>query len=434
MKKTWLALSIVGVLTWIVIGWVVLSGPKPEIIVAAEIIVHGPSSIVGSWHITNTMITAWAVIIFLGITTWLATRSMKLLPNGAQNFVEGSLEFLVNQVEDIAGREKGRHFFTVIATFFIFILVSNWFGLLPFFNAIGITEDVGHHVFHEIEEAHEHNENFEETTRFGAFVMEESGGVGLVPIRVRGIDNPGDAAADFEIEKGLSGAQALDHYVVFLATTFVDDFKLSSHENHELTEADVQAALTALNNSATTPNIILDEHHAHGVPSALLGNAMFVSAIDFPGEKLALVVPVFRSVYSDVNNTLALALISFFIVEFWGLQALGFGYLKKFFNFSSPLNTFVGLLELLSEFIRVLSFAFRLFGNIFAGEVLILMLTFLIPFVIVDIIYGLELFVGFIQAAVFALLTLVFAMMAVEHHDDEEHDENAAPEKEGTSI
>ena len=434
MKKTWLALSVIGVLAWIVVGWIVLSGPKPEIIVAGEIIVRGPSSVVGSWDISNTMITAWAVIIFLGITTWLATRSMKLLPSGAQNFVEGGLEFLVNQVEDIAGRERGRRFFTVVATFFIFILVSNWFGLLPFFNAIGITEDVGHHVFHEIEEVHEHGEHFEETKKFGAFVMEESGGVGLVPIRVRGVDNPGDANAHFELEEGLSGPEALDHYVVFLANTFVEDFNLGEHEGHHLDAKDVQAALVALNNSETAPNIILDDHHEHGVPSALLGDEMFVSAIEFPAEKLALVIPLFRSVYSDVNNTLALALISFFIVEFWGLQALGFGYLKKFFNFSSPINAFVGILELLSEFIRVISFTFRLFGNIFAGEVLILMLTFLIPFVIVDIIYGLELFVGFIQAAVFALLTLVFAMMAVEHHDEEEHDDAVAPENEGTTV
>ena len=434
MRKTWIALSVIGVLAWIIVGWIVLSGPKPEIIVAGEIIVRGPSSVVGSWDISNTMITAWAVIIFLGITTWLATRSMKLLPSGAQNFVEGGLEFLVNQVEDIAGRERGRRFFTVVATFFIFILVSNWFGLLPFFNAIGITEDVGHHVFHEIEEVHEHGEHFEETKKFGAFVMEESGGVGLVPIRVRGVDNPGDANAHFELEEGLSGPEALDHYVVFLANTFVEDFNLGEHEGHHLDAKDVQAALVALNKSETAPNIILDDHHAHGVPSALLGDEMFVSAIEFPAEKLALVIPLFRSVYSDVNNTLALALISFFIVEFWGLQALGFGYLKKFFNFSSPINAFVGILELLSEFIRVISFTFRLFGNIFAGEVLILMLTFLIPFVIVDIIYGLELFVGFIQAAVFALLTLVFAMMAVEHHDEEEHDDAVAPENEGTTV
>jgi F-type H+-transporting ATPase subunit a len=94
--------------------------------------------------------------------------------------------------------------------------------------------------------------------------------------------------------------------------------------------------------------------------------------------------------------------------------------------------SFVGILELLSEFIRIISFCFRLFGNIFAGEVLILMLTFLMPFLFVDVIYGLELFVGFIQASVFALLTLVFATMAVEHHGEEEHHE-AHHDEDGTA-
>ena len=105
-----------------------------------------------------------------------------------------------------------------------------------------------------------------------------------------------------------------------------------------------------------------------------------------------------------------MGIVAFLCIEFWGFQALGFGYLGKFFNLKSPSCPSSAFLELLSEFIRVISFAFRLFGNIFAGEVLILMLTFLMPFLFVDIIYGLELFVGFIQAAVFALLTLVFAI------------------------
>jgi F-type H+-transporting ATPase subunit a len=132
-----------------------------------------------------------------------------------------------------------------------------------------------------------------------------------------------------------------------------------------------------------------------------------------------------------VNNTLALAIVAFVIIEVWGFQTFGLGYLKKFFNFTSPINAFVGLLELLSEYIRIISFAFRLFGNIFAGEVLVLMLTFLMPFLFVDIIYGLELFVGFIQAAVFALLTLVFGVMAVESHDDSDHHEAHSAEGAG---
>jgi F-type H+-transporting ATPase subunit a len=133
-------------------------------------------------------------------------------------------------------------------------------------------------------------------------------------------------------------------------------------------------------------------------------------------------------VNTDANSPLAIALWSFIFVELWGLQSLGSKYLGKFFAFppfakgSGPIGVFVGFLELLSEFIRIISFTFRLFGNIFAGDVLILFMSFLVPFILPTIFYGLETFVGFIQAAVFALLTLVFAVMAVEHHDEGGHE------------
>ncbi|MGI8552071.1 MAG: F0F1 ATP synthase subunit A [Dehalococcoidia bacterium] len=139
-------------------------------------------------------------------------------------------------------------------------------------------------------------------------------------------------------------------------------------------------------------------------------------------------VPIFRSVFSDANAPLSIALVSFFVVEYWGISVLGLGtYLGKFFNFklllhgnpAGLIDVFVGLLELISELIRIISFTFRLLGNIFAGEVLLGFMTFLVPFFIPTIFYGLELFVGFIQASVFALLTLVFAVMAVEHHGEE---------------
>ena len=86
------------------------------------------------------------------------------------------------------------------------------------------------------------------------------------------------------------------------------------------------------------------------------------------------------------------------------------------------IDVFVGFLELLSELSRVVSFTFRLFGNIFAGEVLLTMMTFLVPFVLVDIFFGLELFVGLVQAFVFAMLTLVFAQTAVAMHGGGEHE------------
>ena len=140
-----------------------------------------------------------------------------------------------------------------------------------------------------------------------------------------------------------------------------------------------------------------------------------------------------RPAGTDVNMPLALALISFVYFEFWGLRAHGFRYLGEFIRIGSlfrgfPRNLFmglidffVGILELLSHLIRAVSLTFRLFGNMTAGEILLLVMAFLIPFVSILPFYALELFVGFIQALVFAGLTLVFAVVAVAPVEGEGH-------------
>ena len=132
-----------------------------------------------------------------------------------------------------------------------------------------------------------------------------------------------------------------------------------------------------------------------------------------------------RSAGTDLNMPLALALISFVFVEYWGFRAHGFGYLKKFFALgnlfrlrpSGLIDAFVGFLELISEFVRIVSFTFRLFGNMTAGEILVVMITFLVPFVAAEFVFGLELLVGLIQAIIFAALTLVFLSVAVAHEE-----------------
>ena len=86
-----------------------------------------------------------------------------------------------------------------------------------------------------------------------------------------------------------------------------------------------------------------------------------------------------------------------------------------------PIDLFVGALELLSEFVRIISFTFRLFGNMTAGEILLLVITYLVPFILVLPFYGLELLVGGVQALIFAGLTLVFVVVAVTPHSEEEH-------------
>ncbi len=124
-------------------------------------------------------------------------------------------------------------------------------------------------------------------------------------------------------------------------------------------------------------------------------------------------VPIFRGGTADLNTTTALGLIAVIYIQYAGIKALGLSYFKKFFNFSNPINAFVGMLELILEFAKIISFSFRLFGNIFAGEVLLTVIAFLIPIIAPLPFIGLELFVGFIQALVFSLLTTVFLSLAV---------------------
>ena len=426
--------AFVGVLVWLGIGLVVAQGPQPEIIVPAEVITK-----VGPLNLTNTLITSWVVMVLIIVFFWSATRSMKLMPSGIQNFAEAVIGFLVGQVEEIAGEKNGRKFFMVVATIFIFVIVNNWFGLMPFFNAFGKHEDVHHHVFHEITAEHPHDlvlgedGHYIEGDGFGGWIMEGDGGVITAMPRTKAIE--------FEVFEGETPGEALDRYVVFIARHFAD-FEATDEELEHPSAEMVAAAAARLDGNDGRPHILLGDAHAaddHGSAEAAHGLAsptlhQTITGIDFEGaKKFGLVIPLFRGTFSDVNNTLALGIVAFLCIEFWGFQALGFGYLKKFFNLNG-VNAFVGILELLSEFIRIISFTFRLFGNIFAGEVLILMLTFLMPFLFVDIIYGLELFVGFIQAAVFALLTLVFAVGAVEHHGDDEHHEGHHGEDAGADA
>lgn len=139
-------------------------------------------------------------------------------------------------------------------------------------------------------------------------------------------------------------------------------------------------------------------------------------------------IPIFRGPTADLSTTIGLAIITQIAAQYFGFKYQGRKYLKKFFNFSAPpgsgglapvvsfANGFAGILEFMGELIKVLSFGFRLFGNVFAGEVLLIVISFLTGFVIVDIFMALELFVGAIQALIFSILSLIFYQMATHHH------------------
>lgn len=246
--------------------------------ITPEIIEH-----IGGMPITNTLITSVIVTLVLVVVFFAATRNIKDVPNGLQNLIELIIESLFNMIDSVTGNRKQTYqFFPLVATIFIFVITSNWLGLLPGFGSLG----------------------FYEAAKEGA-----------------------------------------------------------SEE----------------------------------------GRAVFV--------------PLLRSANSDLNTTLAIAITSVMAVQIAGIATLGIlKYGKKFINFSSPINFFVGILELVSEVSKMISFSFRLFGNVFAGEVLLVVIMTLVPFIAPIPFFALELFVGFIQALVFSMLTLVFLKTAVTAH------------------
>ena len=145
----------------------------------------------------------------------------------------------------------------------------------------------------------------------------------------------------------------------------------------------------------------------------------------FKGGEL---VPLFRPVNTDLNITLALAIVAVVSIEISGVVALGFWrYGSKFFNFSSPLNFIVGLIEFVSELSRFISFSFRLFGNIFAGEVLLAVVAYFMPYVLPVPLMAFETFVGVVQAGVFAMLVLFFIKLAIVNPHGETHSTSAHP-------
>jgi F-type H+-transporting ATPase subunit a len=142
-------------------------------------------------------------------------------------------------------------------------------------------------------------------------------------------------------------------------------------------------------------------------------------------------VEFLRAPTSDVNITLGFALVSFLFFEFQGFRRLGFGYLGKFFpvyEFKNGIGAgiiamFVGVIELMLEFVKPITLSMRLFGNIFGGEVALgvfsaLFAAFLIPVML----YSLEVMLNFVQALIFSVLTLIFTALAIEsHHHEEGH-------------
>ncbi len=313
---------VAGALILLVLGVMFLKFELPVVSVSAETLWT-----VGGFRITNAYFTSVVVTLLIIIVAFLGTRNLEMIPSGLQNVLEMIVEGLYNLTEGVSGPKWVARFFIIPTTIFIYVLVSNWFGLLPGLAGIGLCQ----------------------------------------------------------------------------------------------------------------------EHHAEAAHAEEASpEAVTVSSTTCPQGQV--IVPFFRSPSADLNNTLMLALVTQVMAQIFGFSALGGGYLKKFFVFGGVaaafkpdehgnkrsfggmmmqlamgiIDIFVGLLEFLSEFVKIIAFTFRLFGNIFAGEVMLIVLTFLIPVMLTLPFLGLEVFVGAVQAFVFFILSVAFYTVAVTSHDHEE--------------
>ncbi|MGC4191216.1 MAG: F0F1 ATP synthase subunit A [Thermomicrobiales bacterium] len=314
-----------------------------HISLAAETLFH-----IGPIPVTNSMLTMFIVMAVVLIVFSAIARKAQSVPSRGQGVVEMIIEFIMGLVEGSAGRKFGRTVLPLISGIFIFILFSNFSGLLPGMGTIGVYR----------EEPVEH-------------------------ATVTAVASP--AAGD-----------------------------------HVVADATAVAATTAGSDHEGTAGTGSGEH----VEASSAGHEETHKAL----------VPFFRAPTADLNMTLALSLLTFTMVQIYGIRAHGVGGRLK--HMANP--PFIFPIEVISELSRILSLSARLFGNVFAGEVLLGVMYAMaaaikiavLPFLFPVIFLFLEVMFGTIQALVFALLTTIYITLAAAdaHGDDHaaEHEHDAA--------
>ncbi len=329
--------------------------------------------------LTNTIVSTLivdVVVLALGLG---AVRKMRQVPGRLQGLMEVLVDALYGLAKTTAG-PQARRIFPLMATIFIFVLTANWLHLIPGTDSIGIM--------------HCAEEGMSGYARDGVFLK--------VP---KALDSGTRATeADYKACHDKEEGHAADH---------AED-EVAAGAAGEAHGEETAAAETAAEAAAETTDVALVAETA-------------------ARDDIYVVTPFVRGATTDLNLTMALALIAVVSIQVIGVRSLGGRYFAKFINIPAlnkldkkPMGAMdfgVGLLEIISELSRILSFGFRLFGNLFAGQVLLFVIPFLAGALVPLAIYGFELFVGVIQAFVFAMLFLVFAAMAtVAHGDHDEHE------------
>lgn len=396
-QKAYLIVLLIVAVT--VAGRLFLNAPIAHIQLAAETVVP---DVFGMWNITNSIIAAWVAMGVIVTIAFLATRKMKVVPTGLQNLVEAVVGGFYDFVVSIAGKENGRRFFPVLVTIFIFILVANWMSLLPVFGTIGKVEPAYEVLELELEEV---VSNLNERLPAGAQEFE------VHHLEVDGHSIP--AKPEEQVLAAVRRSAAKEKLVIFDGTGTLKMIPVGFGIRKSIRMGDYWDFDAWEARSGVVP----------------VGVGEDAGEVNLSGKTVGRLVPYLRNMNTDLMIPLAIAFIAMFMIEWWGIRANGFfNYLSRFINFKQgPIGFVVGILEAISEFSRLISFSFRLLGNMFAGEVLIFSMVFLLPIMAGVLVFPflLELFVGFIQAVVFAALTLVFAVLAVTSHSDHGEEEHS---------
>jgi len=321
--------------------------------------------------LTNTFvatIVAWIIVAAIGLSLRARSRSADEVPTGFYNFFELIVDGMLSYATGVTGRAKAKQFFPLFLTLILYILVANWLELVPGVDSIGFAEWIPH-------------------------LRAEERGAELEAIAAE----TGQHLSEAELHEFEHEAEVL---------------------SNELNEGDFLDGPLLIKAPDNANNCLFSTNESER------------KGCDPENADWA-VVAFLRAPATDLNFTVAMALVTMIFVQIIGFRFLGVGYLKKFFPWNvnadvmaqNPIKVMdwpVGILELVGEFARIISFSFRLLGNIFAGQVLLFVMATLVPALSVAF-FGLEFFVGLIQAAVFGLLALMFMSGASESHGDDEH-------------
>ncbi|MDX1994308.1 MAG: F0F1 ATP synthase subunit A [bacterium] len=396
----------------------------PVILLPSESIVY---NFLPGWNLTNTFIATLitdALILIFVFLAWRASKGWtKLVPNRFQAYVEVFTEGIYNFLKNVGGERlrTAPLLWPLAATIFLFLLTANWMKLLPGVETVGgmLCAYEGIAGYARMDGATD-----------GTYIWYN-------PYALRaGLEatyHDYEACKKYVKDGGepyFDGAPASEHSAAGVVTVSVP-----AQEAEEEGEAEDVA-------DAEDAEVLLARTREYFPDAAFPLNEEQLEQLargEDPGVDPYIfeVRPFVRGAATDLNLTFMLAFLAIIAVQAYGVWAQGGAYFEKFVNVSAlgnlgkrPLGAIdfvVGLIEIISEIGKIISLSFRLFGNLFAGGVALLAISFLVSVFIPGIILSLEIIIGAVQALVFAVLLVVFATQAMEgHHGGDDHDEHGA--------